>query len=329
MRIYPLLELIKKNIPWLWTHKHQTIFDDLKTELISPKVMSYYDPSLNSLIITDANPVGISAILLQQSSDSSYRIIAYSSRTLTPTEQNYSKLERECLAIVHACDKFRVYILGGHFEIITDHKPLVHLFSNAQSRMPLRIERWSLRLQEFDFTISHIKGTVNPADFLSRHPLDIKTKTDKITEQYVNFVQNHACPEAILLQEIRDKPKNDITFQKVISKMQNKREEINIENKELKILLNLIPELTLTPDGILLKQNRIVIPNELQHRVIELAHENHFGIAKTMALLRENIYFVNMEAKVKSTISECILCAAVSKSPTPQPLEPSTLPPYP
>ena len=40
---------------------------------------------------------------------------------------------------------------------------------------PLRIERWSLRLQEFDFTISHIKGTVNPADFLSRHPFDIKT----------------------------------------------------------------------------------------------------------------------------------------------------------
>ena len=44
--------------------------------------------------------------------------------------------------------------------------------------MPLRIERWSLRLQEFDFTISHIKGTVNPADFLSRHPFDIKTKID-------------------------------------------------------------------------------------------------------------------------------------------------------
>ena len=59
-RIYLLLELTKKNIPWLWTHKHQTIFDDVKTELISPKVMSYYVPSLNSLIITDASPVGIS-----------------------------------------------------------------------------------------------------------------------------------------------------------------------------------------------------------------------------------------------------------------------------
>ena len=79
--------------------------------------------------------------------------------------------------------------------------------------MPLRIERWGLRLQELDFTISHIKGTVNPADFLSRHPFDIKMKIDNIKEQYVNFVQNNVCPEVISLQEIRDKPKNDIILQ--------------------------------------------------------------------------------------------------------------------
>ena len=79
--------------------------------------------------------------------------------------------------------------------------------------MPLRIERWGLRLQELDFTIRHIKGTVNPADFLSRHPFDIKMKIDNIKEQYVNFVQNNVCPEVISLQEIRDKPKNDIILQ--------------------------------------------------------------------------------------------------------------------
>ena len=93
------------------------------------------------------------------------------------------------------CQKLKVDILGGDFKIITDHKALVHLFNNAQSRIPLRIERCSLH--EFDFTISHIKGTVNPPDFLSPHLFDIKTKTDHITEEYVNFVQNHVCPEAI------------------------------------------------------------------------------------------------------------------------------------
>ena len=69
--------------------------------------------------------------------------------------------------------------------------------------------------------------------------------------------------------------------------MQNKKEELNLENKELQILLNLINEFTLTPDGILLKQNKIIITNELQHRVIELAHGNHVGITETIALLRE------------------------------------------
>ena len=59
------------------------------------------------------------------------------------------------------------------------------------------------------------------------------------------------------------KPFRDITLQKVTSKLQNNNEEINIKNRELKILLDLMPELTLTPDGILLKQNRIVIPNDL------------------------------------------------------------------
>ena len=48
------LKLTKKNIPWLWTYKHQNVIHDLKTELISPKVISYYDPSLNALIFRDS-----------------------------------------------------------------------------------------------------------------------------------------------------------------------------------------------------------------------------------------------------------------------------------
>ena len=80
----------------------------------------------------------------------------------------------------------------------------------------LRREKWNLCLQEFDFTICYIKGTVNPADFLSQHPFDIKTKTDNITEVHVNFVQNNVCPGAISFQEIRDETKSNTTLQKVI-----------------------------------------------------------------------------------------------------------------
>ena len=116
----------------------------------------------------------------------------------------------------------------------------------------------------------------------------------------MNFVQNNVCPKAISIQEIRDKTKNDINSQKVISKMQNKKEEINIENKDY-------IKLTLTPNGILLKQNRIMISNELQHRLIELAFRiNHLGIAKTIALLREKNYFVKGATKLYFTHYSCV-----------------------
>ena len=69
--------------------------------------------------------------------------------------------------------------------------------------------------------------------------------------------------------------------------METRREEINIENKELKFLLNIIQELTLKPERIFLKEIKIAIPNKLLHRVIKLALKNHLGVAKTIALLKE------------------------------------------
>ena len=90
--------------------------------------------------------------------------------------------------------------------------------------------------------------------------------------------------------------------------MQNQRKEINTENKELKILYNLITKIILIPGG---------IPKKLQHKVTELGHKNHLGIAKEITLPRKKNYFDNMEAKVEAKISECILCAGVSKISAP------------
>ena len=50
--------------------------------------------------------------------------IAYFSRRLLPREEKYSVIEKECLGIKLACQSFRVYLLGRHFEIQTDHRAL-------------------------------------------------------------------------------------------------------------------------------------------------------------------------------------------------------------
>ena len=76
------------------------------------------------------------------------------------------------------------------------------IFNNPNSRPPARIERWSLRLQNYDFTVTFKPGKENPADFMSRHPVSNSKKNHNAAEEYVNFITRHATPVAITSQEI-------------------------------------------------------------------------------------------------------------------------------
>ena len=95
--------------------------------------------------------------------------VAYFSKKLLPREQNYSVIERECLAVVWAVDKCKMYLYGKEFVLQTDHQSLAYLdkakFSNQ------RVMRWALALQPYRYQIQYIRGEENVgADFLSRHP---------------------------------------------------------------------------------------------------------------------------------------------------------------
>ena len=110
--------------------------------------------------------MGLGAILAQLDTDGTERVVSYASRTLTPREKNYSTMEKEALAIVFATEHFRYYLLGRQFQIVTDNSALTWLHSVEPKG---RIARWIMKLQEFDFTISHRRGGDNQnADALSR-----------------------------------------------------------------------------------------------------------------------------------------------------------------
>ena len=81
------------------------------------------------MISADASSFGLGAVLFQQSSDE-WKPVAYASRSMTKTERCYAQIEKEALAITWACDKFTDYIIGKHFLIQSDHKPLVPLLNS-------------------------------------------------------------------------------------------------------------------------------------------------------------------------------------------------------
>ena len=128
--------------------------------------MQYPDFSKKFILTTDASNVALGAVLSQGNLGSD-KPIAFASRTLNESEQKYSTIEKELLAIVWACKYFRPYLFGRKFIIYTDHRPLIWLFNLKEPNS--KLVRWRLRLEEFDYEIAYKKGKYNTnADALSR-----------------------------------------------------------------------------------------------------------------------------------------------------------------
>lgn len=140
----PLRDLTKNNVNFEWGKNQQESFETLKRDLTSDKVMAYFDATKQTVMIVDASPLGLGALLTQDG-----KVISYGSRALNDVETRYSQTEREALAVVWGYEHFHLYLFGNQFKIISDHKPLESIFNNPNSKPPARIERWRLKLQQF------------------------------------------------------------------------------------------------------------------------------------------------------------------------------------
>lgn len=123
-------------------------------------------------VVTNASPVSLGAILLQDRQQGERKPIAYTSRSLTPTERRYLQIEREALGCIRAVECLHNYLFGVQFTILTDNKPLSSMFNPRASKiLPPQIQRLAWKLHQYSFQIQHISGNKNTADALSRLPV--------------------------------------------------------------------------------------------------------------------------------------------------------------
>ena len=181
----PLREILGKINMWTWDIAQENAFNEVKRELTAPVTLTLYNPEAETKVSADASAYGLGAVLLQKAADG-WKLVAYASRALSDAERRYAQIEKEALAITWACDKFAMYLLGKIFQVETDHKPLVPILSSKHlDTLPPRVLRFRLRLDRFDFSISHIPGKhMYTADTLSRSPLPIIEEKSSLEELY-------------------------------------------------------------------------------------------------------------------------------------------------
>ncbi|PFX22103.1 Retrovirus-related Pol polyprotein from transposon 17.6 [Stylophora pistillata] len=166
--------LLVENIPWKWSKQCQEAFQKLTGFLQSTPLLAHYDPKKPVRLAIDSSSFGLGAVLSHISEDGEEKPIAFASRTLSSSEQNYSMIEKEALAIIFGVKKFHQYLFGQRFTFLTDHKPLTYILGPKRGIPVLaasRLQRWSIQLAAYTYDIEY-RASKNHgnADALSRLP---------------------------------------------------------------------------------------------------------------------------------------------------------------
>ena len=190
----PLNRLLKDKCPWQWGQEQEKAFNKSKETLINSTALVHFDPTVPIVVTADSSAYGLGAVLYHKI-DNIERPVCFVSRTLAPAERNYPQVEKEALAMVYAMRQFHYYLWGQTFTMITDHKPLIGLFSPSKPIPPQasgRVQRWALILQAYNFTLMHRSGKfLCTADALSRLPLPTSCENTPVPADWtmlVNFL---------------------------------------------------------------------------------------------------------------------------------------------
>jgi len=285
--VQPLTKLIRKDQKFVWSQDQEEAFATLKDKLVTAPILAYPDLTKPFILQTDASNEAVGAVLAQKDEHGREHPIAYISRSLTNPERNYSTTEKECLALLHACQTFRHYLYGSEVVVVTDHAPLQWLQNNKDTSS--RLIRWSLKLQDLNMKIQYKPGKSHSnADAMSRW-IAFVSMADEVAD-----AQNKD-PELIGLIENVQYP---YKLKKGRLHFQSRGSDLLVVPKDYRSLI-----LFETHDGLL---------------------GAHLGIKRTEGKIMQKYYWPGIRENIRQYCKACEVCQTVKNPQKPgrQPLRP-------
>ena len=321
---HPLYVLLEKDRKWSWSRECQESFAEVKKLITSEEVLTHYDPDLPLYLATDASPYGLGAVLSHIMPDGLERPVAYAFRSLSPTEKNYSHIEKEALGIVWGVKRFNTYLFGRHFRLVTDHVPLVSIFGPTKgisATSAARLQRHALFLAGYDYDIVY-KSTKKHgnADSLSRLPLNHDSPSQQDIEEDAEietFYINQLETLPVKCDAIQRETRRDTLLSTVYDRVT--RGWNMSESKELTPYFSRRNELTIHHDCLLWGM-RVVIPSSLRPKI--LVHTDHIGVVKMKSLARSHVWWPGIDHDIEILAKSCSGCQNVKHAPPSAPIHP-------
>lgn len=269
---------------WRWGDVEQKAFDDLKQLLVTKPVLALYDGEAETELHCDASSQGLAGILQQRQATGDLKPVAFFSRVTSPQESVYHSYELETLAVVEAVKRFRVYLVGVHFKVVTDCAAV--RATMAKRDIATRIARWWMSLQGYDMEVEYRPGVkMQHVDSLSRNPVA------------VNMV--HVGEEDwFLTVQLQDEKAQTLV----------KMLKGGVADSGVKAAYRVVDGrfYRRTPKG-----DRLYVPAMAKFSLVRKHHDDigHPGVRRCLALIGETYWFPKMRRFVEKYVKACLDCA--------------------
>ena len=327
-KLAPLHALLQKDVKWSWTKACEEAWKMVKDMVTADTVLAHFDPSLPMTLACDASSYGLGAVLSHITATGEERPVAFASRTLTVTEQKYSQIDKEALALVWGIKKFNQYLFGSHFTLITDHQPLTVIFrpdKGISITTAARLQRYAMFLAGYDFEIKYRNTSQHAnADALSRLPLPSQdgTEQDGMGNLFIKQIEN--LP--ITAMSLKGATQNDPILAKVLHFTLSGWPVKGCEEcPDLKPYYDRRHELTIEQSCIMWGI-RVVIPTKLRDRVLEELHDGHLGVVKMKGLARSHVWWPGIDKGIEEVTHACQGCQRMKQNPKLSTLHPWEFP---
>lgn len=278
----PLYSLLKKDATFKFEETEKTAFEKLKCNLTEAPTLAIYNPTAYTELHCDASSLGFGAILMQRQMNRKMHPVLYFSKRTTEVESKYHSFELETLAIVYATRRFRVYLQGIPFTIVSDCSAVMQTLEKKD--INARIARWSLELQSFEYNVVHRNGSrMKHVDALSR-----------------SF--------GILILEDNPFEWNLILLQSKDSKIKSIADKLEVAPDPYYELRN----------GLIYKKHAgkllFLVPERMEKHVLFHYHneKGHIGSHKMIDLIKDSYWFPDVKAKCEEHIRNCLKCISFS-----------------